>query len=735
MKIRIFTSLFALLIFINTSRLSAQENGEWLNYTSGKQINVVKPDGDYIWAGTYGGLVKLNRTTGNAEFFNKSNSPLPVYATTTPNAVFDIEIDKDGNKWIGTYGGLIKYDETNWEVYTRFNSGLPQGYVFDIAIDQIGNIWSATYGGGLAVFDGSDWFVYDKENSGIPVNHLFSMAIDNNGNKWIGGVGIDTTNGLIKFNGSEWTVFNYLNSDFPGYESIRDIKLDEDGAIWCATSKGLVIFDGSNWIIYSDTNSGLPSIYVNCFDFDEEGNAWIGTNSGLSKFDGINWSTYTKDNSDIPSDVINDICIDDDGNKWIGTNEGLAKFDGQTFTRYETSNSGLPDNFVHSILLSKSGKKWFGTHSGLIGFDGQNWINLAASFPELKEYVSSVKEDSENNIWMTFYYYDGIAKYDGNSVLIYNDDNSPLPSDNFLSLAIDSNNKVWIGTQDEGLFKFDGINWFNYNSENSGLPQNQVNAIEIDSLGNKWIATHGGLAKFSGSEWIVFNDQNSGLPRNNITALTLDPINGIWTGDNQGNITYFNGLNWDTRSFQDSGFYSDIRTIFIDDDDYKWIGFEYNGIIKFKNNEYIVFNTNNSGLPIDRINVITEDESGNILIGTSDGGLAIYKEGSITAVENKRNPLPDGFQLFQNYPNPFNPSTTIKYSIPPLLNSNFASTTSVQLKIYDILGKEITTLVNEEKPAGTYKVKWDVKNLAGGVYFYRIIIGNYTAVKKMIYLK
>ena len=91
--------------------------------------------------------------------------------------------------------------------------------------------------------------------------------------------------------------------------------------------------------------------------------------------------------------------------------------------------------------------------------------------------------------------------------------------------------------------------------------------------------------------------------------------------------------------------------------------------------------------------------------------------------------------LFQNYPNPFNPITTIKYSIP-LVETKHASTLRiVQLRVYDILGREVATLVNEEKPAGTYEITWNAANLPSGVYFYQLKTGSYTATKKLLLLK
>lgn len=91
----------------------------------------------------------------------------------------------------------------------------------------------------------------------------------------------------------------------------------------------------------------------------------------------------------------------------------------------------------------------------------------------------------------------------------------------------------------------------------------------------------------------------------------------------------------------------------------------------------------------------------------------------------------DKFELFQNYPNPFNPTTKILFNIPRV-GSRHALT--VQIKIYDILGREITTLVNEEKPAGKYEVEFDASRIASGVYFYRLTSGEFMQTKKMIVL-
>lgn len=85
------------------------------------------------------------------------------------------------------------------------------------------------------------------------------------------------------------------------------------------------------------------------------------------------------------------------------------------------------------------------------------------------------------------------------------------------------------------------------------------------------------------------------------------------------------------------------------------------------------------------------------------------------------------FKLEQNYPNPFNPSTEIKYSIPV--------ESYVRLKVYNVLGNEVATLVNEEKPAGKYSIKFNASNLSSGVYIYRLQTDYSIITKKMTLIK
>jgi arabinogalactan endo-1,4-beta-galactosidase len=95
------------------------------------------------------------------------------------------------------------------------------------------------------------------------------------------------------------------------------------------------------------------------------------------------------------------------------------------------------------------------------------------------------------------------------------------------------------------------------------------------------------------------------------------------------------------------------------------------------------------------------------------------------------------FNLFQNYPNPFNPSTTIKFTISPARTNLYAGgdLRFTTLKVYDVLGNKIATLVNEEKSPGDFEIAFDGAELSGGIYFYQLTIGEFTTTKKMILLR
>ena len=105
------------------------------------------------------------------------------------------------------------------------------------------------------------------------------------------------------------------------------------------------------------------------------------------------------------------------------------------------------------------------------------------------------------------------------------------------------------------------------------------------------------------------------------------------------------------------------------------------------------------------------------------------------ATQNGNGEISSEFILKQNYPNPFNRTTTIEYSIPNVVTKKFSPQQNVQIKIYDVLGREITTLVSDKQSPGNYFVRFNAINLPSGIYFYTLRAGNFVETKKMILLK
>ena len=150
----------------------------WRTFTDGNQVRKMVEEGDFIWAATEGGLVKLHKKTGKITHYNTGNSQLP------DNNLDALAIDKTGTKWIGSSeeyiksGGLVAFDGRNWTIYNESNSGLPDNDITTIAIDQNGNKWLGTPDSNVVKFTGNQWMTYDIINRLPPNDGMPDIAID-----------------------------------------------------------------------------------------------------------------------------------------------------------------------------------------------------------------------------------------------------------------------------------------------------------------------------------------------------------------------------------------------------------------------------------------------------------------------------------------------------------------------------------------------------------------------------
>ncbi|MBC8422412.1 MAG: S8 family serine peptidase, partial [Chloroflexi bacterium] len=604
----------------------------WINYTSGANVTALADDGNYLWVGSYGGLTRLDKTTGDMTHYNSANSGLP------DNMVGSIARDGNGDWWIGTDNGLAKFDGTNWTVYTSDNSPLPRNDITCLAIDGNGTKWIGVFMGGLVKFDDTEWTIYDTSNSDLPADDFRSMVIDAEGNKWLGTNG----GGLAEFDGTHWTVYNTENSGLPG-DRIWALAIDTDGSIWIGGS-GLTRFDRTSWTVYNEGNSPLPSDTVRSIAIDN-GNKWIGTYKGLAKFDGADWTVYSAASLlGFMDEDIYSVAVDANGDKWIGYCESLVKFDDINWTVYNTGNSLLPDNYVTSLEIDTNDDKWIGTfEGGLVKFDGINWTvyNMENSdIPNNGVWVHAI--DNDGAIWMNVWNTKCLVKFDGINWTVYNKDNSGLPEGWVANLAVDADDNKWMvvydyETDSGSLVKFDGTNWTVYDMPNPGPPFDG-SPLAIDADGNVWIGTTphwdgsqevgGGLAKFDGMSWTVYDTSNSDLPSNWIHDLVIDANGNVWIGTFEG-LAKFDGMNWTVYDSSNSPLSSNIVAYLnIDLEGSVW-GISTQSIVRFDGALWTIFTLDNSGLPNGRIESFRVGPDGGLWFATW-GGLGLFYPSTVT---------------------------------------------------------------------------------------------------------
>ena len=294
---------------------------------------------------------------------------------------------------------------------------------------------------------------------------------------------------------------------------------------------------------------------------------------------------------------------------------------------------------------------------------------------------------------------------------------------------IDGYTNLFIGTQEEGI-KISTDNGANWSEANNGLTNPVVRLLAKTSNGeNLFASTDGGffLSTNNGASWTAINN---GLTNPTVLALANIDTN-LFAGTDGGGLflSVDNGMNW-----------NEVNTG-IADAQVTSLAASGSNLFAVMNSK--VYLTTNNGTSWTNINTGLENSYVDVILTNGEYVFAgTYGDGIwrrslseiITSTEQIYSHIPEKLVLNQNYPNPFNPSTVISYQLP--VSSN------VTLKVFDVLGNEIATLVDEEKPAGSYEVEFnpvshsrESGNLSSGVYFYQLKAGNYFETKKMIMLK
>ena len=272
--------------------------------------------------------------------------------------------------------------------------------------------------------------------------------------------------------------------------------------------------------------------------------------------------------------------------------------DSLIWVRLTTESVNFPSDFLTHVAIESGWIKWVSTLSdGLIRYDDRTYqVFNETNSPLPSNTISMVGIDDFGKKWICTN--DGLAVYDDVNWTIYNTSNSGIPGDLVSCVAFDIDGSVWVGTANKGLAKFDGGSWTVFNTDNSALPSNNIKTISIDLAGTKWFGTgDAGLAGYNGINWKIWNivtttpppdppnPQKPGIPTDNVQAIAFDPSNIFWIGlglqeQMTGGSASYPGWGYWLANSKDipSG---DVKEIAIDVNNIKWFANANSGLSKY----------------------------------------------------------------------------------------------------------------------------------------------------------
>ena len=500
-------------------------------------------DGDF-WLGTdNAGLNKMNRENGTFTHFK--NNPNDENSLIN-DKVLDICMDKEGLLWIATSGGISIFNKKS-NKFTNIVIGKESGDITDLFEDSEGTMWVATNLTGLYKFnkETKEFKNYQHDDSNlnsVSHNSITKIYEDKEGIFWI-----TTSDGLNIFDKETEKFYTYkhnsVNSKSLISNNIASIYEDNSGIIWLGCyERGISKYDHSalKFKLFQNDPSALqsfPDKTVRSIFAENENSIWVGfVEGGLVNFNPkTNEFQYYLQNPNDPNSISSNtptsILKDSKGNLWIGTwNGGLNKAVFETnsnknqlpkikkFIKYKnvpSDSNSLSNNSIQKIFEDKKGRLWIGTAGGLDIYDEKNDIfirllddkdgNMLLNNNSIQ---SAIDSDSKGNIWVGTWdglhkinVSDDFSKIDIQFFLASEEDTTSLSDSRIISLCIDKNNILWVGTFGGGLNKLDlstdGKAKFENFTTADGLSNNVIYAIQNDDQGHIWMSTNKGLSKFN----------------------------------------------------------------------------------------------------------------------------------------------------------------------------------------------------------------------------------------------
>lgn len=258
------------------------------------------------------------------------------------------------------------------------------------------------------------------------------------------------------------------------------------------------------------------------------------------------WENFNMENSDLPSNRFFGIALDSKNNLWLGSQEGLVKYDGNEWVVYNTENSELPLNSVSYIGIDKNDLIWSsGNGNYAFNFDGINWTFFNATNEIGTLHGFDIDFDSENRPW---YATSRFAKfYDEGTWKVVEHGKDESGFSLVKCVELDKEGVIWCGTNTDGIYSFYEAKLIKYYTGNSDIPTGRISSLAIDSLNNIWIGTQKSQivkSEVLKDKWTVFEIEAQ-LLRNRIEQIRVDEKGDIWAASGL-RLLHFDGFTWDT---------------------------------------------------------------------------------------------------------------------------------------------------------------------------------------------
>lgn len=509
-------------------------------------LDIEKTGDGYLWIATYSGLTRFDGTS-----FREFPELLNV------NGIRSLHEDTAGNLWIGSDdGSLIKYADNKF-TFIEIDDNLVSPVITAISEGRNGKIWVGTRSG-MAFVEGS--FLRRLDHPLLSQAFVYCVEVDASNNLWIG------TSGLGLFKYSNGDVKQYTIDQGIVNNSIRSIRSGDKGQLMVGTEGGLTLLvDASPSMSYTTAN-GLPHNYVNEILRDSKGTVWLGTDNGLVRFrngkfevldnttgladntiqalyedlDGVLWvGTYygglnrLKDGKFINyglmeglEDEIAHVVHADGERVWIGSTDGLSYLENGNIISSKLGTSSAI-NTIRDILRDSNGRLWIGTSTGLVEYQNEEILRRVTTRQGLSNNrVRRIAEAQNGELWIATA--KGLNRYDPETgeVQIFGADHG-LSNEFVLSLFVDSNNQVWVGTNGGGLMLLEGDRFKTF-SDKEGLSSNIIFGITEDQDGNLWISTNSGLVRYSEGAFSSIT-KAQGLPSNTVFQAIIEDYFWLFT--------------------------------------------------------------------------------------------------------------------------------------------------------------------------------------------------------------